>query len=125
MKNLKLIEKKITLAIIYFYITVCLFALLKKDATIFYSLNLGIGFSYLSLKNLFNSGAQIISKKESSLYFKNQFIRLGLVAIPVAISLAWKNSFNLPIILLSLFAFQGCFIIFEIVKSVKKIRKFN
>ncbi|MEK9658026.1 MAG: hypothetical protein VW378_06630 [bacterium] len=85
------------------------------------SLILGFVFSALILSQLMQAQVVVLRQSNRSLYFKYFLLRLFYYIVPCSLGFYYYSLFNFPVLLLMLFANQGCYIIFMLIRSLKKI----
>ena len=121
-KNIKLIIRYlnklvliggICFSILFFFI----------DTRFIASMWIGLLFSYVIFNQLFNSQKAILVQKKKGVFFIYYCLRLIVYAIPVVLTLYFKNYLNIFIVLVFLFTYQVLYISIEFNRSLKKIKR--
>jgi hypothetical protein len=100
-----------------------LMAILTKKFWLAYSAILGFVFGLIILRNWIMSQKKIMDSRQVKSYLFYYFSRLILFAVPLVISLWFKNLFNVYITLLFLLSFQWYLVGFELVRNFSKTRQ--
>ena len=122
-KNLILLQNKLIKVIFPPTLIAALLLLLLGKASISISMLLGCVFSYFALSNMMLAQSDIIRTKKRAAFFIPMILRLFIYAIPLTISLIFKDYLNLWVTLIFLWSFQIGFIILELKRSIKKTHK--
>ena len=122
-RNTDLIYKKFAMNIGLFVVVVSVGLIVFQRFGDALSCILGAGCSYTIFDQLVKSQEQILETKKRSLFFPRFMIRLALYAVPVGIVLFFEQKLNLYLMLVFLFSFQGFYVLFELCRSYKKVRR--
>ena len=93
------------------------------DTRFIASMWIGLLFSYVIFNQLFNSQKAILVQKKKGVFFIYYCLRLIVYAIPVVLTLYFKNYLNIFIVLVFLFTYQVLYISIEFNRSLKKIKR--
>ncbi len=121
-KNLRLIYKSLSKRIICSALALMVLFLFI-DIRYSYSIAVGVLFSALSFYQFMSTQKMILLSKNKALFFLKFLSRMGLYLFPLILGL-WKNTyFNFAVILLSLFAYQTAYVLFEVQRNYKTYKR--
>ena len=123
MRNIKRIKKECVKVSLIPLTVWTIIALLTKNYTFIPSAYLGAIASYIALENIISAQNHILQTKDKKNVFLPFLNRLGIYAIPLSLSLYFKNYLTFPITLVFLFTFQLIYITLEVLRHIKKLKK--
>lgn len=123
-RNIRFYRQKITLLLAKM-VGVLYIPLFLLNITYANSLFLGVMFSYFIFTQFAMSQVMILRSKNKMQFFLLYAARLFLYSCPIVISFLLKHYFNFVVVLISLFSFQVTYVIFEFLRSLRKVRKTN
>lgn len=122
-KNLLHLQKILVKRIFTIAITLVAPCLIFGYTSLASSIILGSIFSYFAFKNMLLSQSLILQKHNKGAFFIPMLLRLFIYAIPLVLSIVFKDYLNLWATLIFLWSFQVGYVILELIRSTKNIRK--
>lgn len=122
-KNLLLIKKTLTIRVFTIAIAIAAPCLIFGQTTIATSIILGSIFSYFAFNNMLLSQSLILQKRSKGAFFIPLLLRLLIYAIPMVLAIVFTDYLNLWTTLIFLWIFQIGYVILELVRSIKNIKK--
>ena len=122
-KNVKLIKKNLIKINSIILISFCVISIVINQPRLGLSAIIGSLFSYIIFSNLISTQEAILSRKNKNIFFIKFIFRLALYAIPIVITLQFRNYINFATIVIFLFSYQISLIIFEVKKNLKSIKR--
>ena len=122
-KNVKLIKKNLIKINSIILISFCVISIVINQPKLGLSAIIGSLFSYIIFSNLISTQEAILSRRNKNIFFIKFIFRLALYAIPIVITLQFRNYINFATIVIFLFSYQISLIIFEVKKNLKSIKR--
>ena len=104
-------------------VLVCGLSVVMKSLSLMVSFMLGSVASGLLLWQMSRQQIAIAQQKKQSLVLIGLFFRLGLYGVVISLAFFLKVYLNLLVVLLSLFTFQGLYVVGELWRNWKHFRK--
>ena len=123
LKNIIFIRNKIFIYSGTILLIFTLISLFLKTYTDIFSALIGYGFGVLIFNNLIKTLQTIKDTMNKNKYLPQYITRIFIYTAPIIIGLYFKEYFNIIIILIFLFLNQIILLIFEILRSIKTIRR--
>lgn len=114
---------KLTKRVLVAVVLISIICLVLEKFSIVLSMLLGTFFSYINMRQLMYSQAEILNQKTKNIAFTSLLMRLVLYGIPVALGLWLKDYLNLFIILVFLLSFQLNYVFLEFTKNRNRYKK--
>jgi len=104
---------------------ICCGAVITQNSKFALSVILGSVFSYIALSSMIASQTRILVTKNKNKAFIGVLNRLAYYAIPIVVALKFPDKFTLIGVLPALWIYQINYIGFELIRSIKKVKRKN